>query len=276
MKNAVTVAAPTLPGLLPNAEVKLLADSFRVEDDMAGKPTIDRFPTVTERTTLAKRTNDIERALRPISADLPALAPDGTPSSDKRIAAMFLGKMFRGWNITDGTKVSDFLDHLSEHPLFAIEKACRDATSRRLTKANGDPIDFSYPPPSSALGAACARHSTDLFFEKSKIEKILHTKKTTPPPPTKQEKEKMQGQLRELASAMQMPVDEPEHIIAEKAQAARENAEYQHRLREREWVHLGYEPLPSADGSLSAPSMLKSVGRWPPKGAVKIKKRVGA
>lgn len=36
------------------------------------------------------------------------------------------------------------------------------------------------------------------------------------------------------------------------------------RLIEAEWRGLGFEPVYNGDGSLSAPSTLKSVGRWPP------------
>jgi hypothetical protein len=36
------------------------------------------------------------------------------------------------------------------------------------------------------------------------------------------------------------------------------------RLIEAEWRALGFAPVPNGDGTLSAPSTLKSVGRWPP------------
>lgn len=272
MKNAVTVVAPTLPGLIPNAEVQHLANSFVIEPDLGGRTTINRYPTIVERQTLSRRMTEVERAVRPISEDLPAIAPDGAPSTDKRIAAMFLAKMFRGWNINEGSRVLDFLDHLSEHPLFAIEKACRDATSRRLTKPNGDPIDYTYPPSSSALGAAAEKHATALIFERLKIDKVLHTKLLTPPEPTQAQRDEMRGHFQALATTLRIPYEEPEHLVAEKAKLAREKAEHEHRMREEMWRAWGYEPCPNADGSLSSPSMLKSVGRWPFPGAVKIKK----
>lgn len=277
MKNAVAVSGPTLPGLLPNVEIRRLAESFAIKPDDANRPTIDRFPTVLEREMLSKRFSDLERALTPISRDLPAPAPDGTPSSDRRIAAMLLGKMFMGWGMTSGRdaadRVSAFLDHLSEQPLFAVEAACRDATSRKLTKPNGDPVDFTYPPSSTVLGAAASRHAADLFFERLKIDKIIYTKRLAPPEPTAAEKQKMQTMLRGVADALRAGAAvESAAETARREGFAREKVERDHRAREAEWRHFGYEPKLNADGSLSSPSTLKLVGRWPVPGAVKIKK----
>jgi hypothetical protein len=46
-----------------------------------------------------------------------------------------------------------------------------------------------------------------------------------------------------------------------------------HKMIEAEWRAAGYEPMVGQDGTLHTPSMLRTVGRWPPPGAKKIERR---
>lgn len=277
MKNAVVAAAPTLPGLLPDVETRRLAESFEIETEGFNKHTIDRFPTMVEREILSKRFSELERALAPISRDLPAFAPDGTRTSDRRLAAQALGKMFMGWGIATGRdagdKVAAFIEHLGEHPLFAVEAACRDATGRRLRKPNGEPLDFTFPPPSTALGAAAARHAGDLYEERFRIDKVIYTKKLTPPEPTAEQRDRIRTGLIDVSNKLRVTAAiEDDAEAARRAERVRMKNEREHRDRERAWIALGYEPKFNSDGSLTSPSTLKAVGRWPVPGSVKIKK----
>lgn len=267
-----------LPGITPNAEVYNLAKSFRVEHDFRRGFQIDRMPTPVERQMLTKRAEELDRALAPISQARPCQGPKGS-SDDRAVAAMHLAQMFMSWGSSVGgnvaaERVTAFLVHLGDQPLFAIEKACLDASDSKLTNVKGEPIDTAFPPNAADLKRAAKRHAASLLDEQNTVFKIVSAKTLLPRLPSDAERERAGSLIGRLAEHLKkVPDKTPEEIAAERAEAVRrveERIAADRVFREREWRAEGYEPMPGPDGTLPSVSFLKSIRQWPPKGAEKI------
>lgn len=266
----------TLPGLLPAEEVDRLADGLAatLEIDDRSQFTMARLPSIAERQMLQKRIVDFEEALSGIGpGDTQALGGEQWKLARRALAALFASyPSLRNANVAE--MLDTYLAWMQDRPAFAVAEACRMIGKGEAKWPDGEG-GFEYAhkdhPPSvqriDSLAAVCTEPHRDKLAQ---IEKVFRVKRVTPPAPTEAERARVGELMRELAASMKKPLEEARSDVEERQMAA---AVAQHTaIACAAWRAEGYEPIFNENGGISSPGMLKSMGKWPPAEAKRVKK----
>lgn len=259
MANDLIDHEPTLPGLVPNADVDRLANMFA--DALVlneGPPALPRLPTDRERKALQTRCLELARAVRPIKMDI-----GEQESARKRIALLCNGwSANRGAGIDAAGLVSTYVFDLSDLPLFAILEACDAVTKGRvkLPDARGieRPIDPAYPVSSAQLYAVASKIAEARRRDEAKLRRVLSVRHVLTPEQPPEVRAKIAQGLKDLADSLRMnavPVDP-----GLKARVADEAFQANQRNILAEYKAMGMDPIYSEPGVLLSPSAARQNG----------------
>lgn len=257
--NQLAPHEPTLPGLLPNVEALVLANSFGVI--VEGHETlVTRMPTATERQVLHSRAEALMGALTPI----------GERRADQAEAASVIAAMLVGYNSARKDKaaaetVTVYLEHLKTIPLFAIKAACEDVKAGRVydvdrRTGNRIPLDPDFPPSTIRLRSVAQKHIDAMSAEKYRFDRVLRAKRALPPPIPEAERAAVAQKFLGLKADLERAAagDELEEN-KRKARIAGEHRARTDQLILGEYAALGIEPVRN-DGMLVSPALARKLG----------------
>lgn len=195
-KNQVaTVAAPTLPGLLPDIEALRLADGLYVGIDGA-EVLVRRLPTQVERQMLDRRRAEIEAVMAPVAASR------GEGENARALIAQLLtgyGNTRQDKSATDTRET--YYQHLRKMPLFAIRRAIDDVLNFRVydvdPKTGGrTPLSVDFAPSPIRMRAVAQKHVDALGDEQWRIERVLRARRTIAPTISEEERARVAESAR--------------------------------------------------------------------------------
>jgi len=242
MPNELTLQQ-TLPGLLFDKDMADLAASFQIAQGDSGEVMLDRLPNADEKRFLKRRQDELARVLRPISY----------AETDKDKAARMIALMFGGFpslkNADAEMMVANYMMHLQELPLFALERACT-AINRHQVKG----LDSDWPPTSPRIYEIADGYLRSVVEEKLRYDKVLTTTKLIPPPVDEKKAKVMAKKLTWLRDS----IDDDGLIEKIKAEDGARRIAHSDEIIRRMWKGRGEEPVTSG-GMLVSPSLLESL-----------------
>lgn len=255
--NQLTKAAPTIPGLLPDAEALALALSLDARIDGLNV-TVTRMPTTVERQVMAARSEAIGKAIRP-------MAPSERPAAAAAIAGLLVGYGYARNDPRAAETIATYVAHLADMPLFAVVAACDDVRERRVydtdpRTGNRKPLNPDKEPSTIRLGTIAQKHVDRLSAERYAFDKVLLAKKVLPAPPSQEEREHVAGKLKQLSEDLRAHSAEEDLKVRQRdAARADEKRKGGDRLIRDEYEALGLEPVEQG-GLLVSLSMLLASG----------------
>jgi hypothetical protein len=267
--NSLIAQSETLPGLLPDEDAMRLAESLArtISADDRGRPCMDRLPTVVERQMLDRRRADVIMALDGINMGGP-----GEGRARSALAALFAGYSSLQ-NANTLQMLDTYLGWLGDLPDFAIVEACAligRGKAQIIDPATEKPqsVGLRFPPTPAEMHVLASPFAKRRWDEVLLIERVLRVKEITPRPVSDAERARVAEKIADLAASMKVPL-ERERDERSAARAQQTAAGGQQSIA-AQWRAEGYEPMFKPDGSIQSPSLLRSVGRWPPDDAVKL------
>lgn len=239
--NALTKAEPMLPGLMPEREADELMMSFRATSQGIIH-FVSRLPTRFEREKLAKRRDDIARAMRAIRDSM-------TEQDD---ALQDLGGFLLGYGITRNNDrkaaetASAYLKELMDFPLFAIRAAIDDVKNNRVfdvdpKTGNKTRLSPDYPPSTTRMRMIAQKHVDTKGREKWEFDRVLAAKRAYDPPEDPKMRAKVEAGLKELTASM--TATQKARIDAERNSVDAQRNRAAMAMRQRETILKEYEAL---------------------------------
>ena len=233
-----STSAPTLPGLMSDEEADALLGTFQRVEEARGVWVLDRMPTRDERTALMKRSETLQRALRPISVSMVE-----RDKASAEITTLLLG--FPSLQSGAGRgMIAAFTTHVMDLPLFAILQACRDIPSGRVMVRDRDGNDVrltpDFPITSARLHEIASRYTQPLRQRQHEINLVMSAQRTMTPQMKPADRAKVQDGLEKLVKTMRMASAKPDPIESERARHKAER-ELRHQQRQDEVMLEEYE-----------------------------------
>lgn len=257
MNSDLILREPTLPGLVPNADIDRQIELFvnaLVLDE--GPPALPRLPTADERRALHARQMDLARAVRPISY---AIAEQET--AQKRIALLC-----NGWSqnrtVDASGLVATFVHDMMDLPLFSILRACDDVVKSRAKFSDGKGgervIDPAYPISSAQLYAVALKHAAPARAREYRVRQILAVRKTATPVASPELRARMAESFAQLKAHLTggIPAVDPVMVARGRARTLENNNE----SILREYQRMGIDPIYSGSGMLLSPTLARQRG----------------
>lgn len=266
MGNEIARRQDTLPGLVPEAEVWRIAESFRVTELEHGEKFVDRLPTAAEREALGRRKSVLDALVAKAFETDDFRRDDLTQTKMGLALAGMFGRYpsMRNANVEEQVKL--YLADLCDAPTFAIVQAIEDVRHNLVFDVDRiygkrTPLNMDHPPSSVRIRAAAEKHLVAAWEEKIKIDRVLTLPALPPPLP-----EAKQRELREGLQEVARHIDMTNVADAEKAAARRrENLERGRRgdeaKIERSWEDKGRPPM-RAGSFLVSPELAENNRRW--------------
>ena len=252
--NQVAARPPTFPGLLPDAEALMLADSFQTHIDGL-ELVVDRMPTAIDRQILARRSAAIDEALRPVSET-------GRAPAAEVIAGLLVGYGYIRNDPHAEQTITVYVKHLETIPLFAVRAACEDVKGGRVfdidqRTGNRRPISPDKEPSTVRLRMVAQKHVDALKAEQWRFDKVLRAKRAVAAPASEEERRRVAELFKGLQASLTAGVaTEDVERAAELARKAEEGRRARDQEIVAEYVELGIEPMKIA-GVLISPELAR-------------------
>lgn len=275
-KEMTTVAAPTLPGILPDVEIAATLRLFSTFHERR-VVIINRMPTAAERQILSARLVILDEILQPLikSTEMfivsrPEKDGGGLMEIDARkMAKRLLGAFFGGYpsllNADAPGLVTAYIADLRSIPIFALAAALDDIKHGRVrVRDKGGremPLDKDWPPSSSRVYDQAIKAMTDADTEARKIRTILGPTQLAQPEMTAPERERSSAGIQRALADYHKKVAavSADDIKVELERKTARDAETRRRADEMilgEYRRLGVEPIYAGD-MLVTPSMAR-------------------
>lgn len=250
MNNLVNTSAPTLPGIMNDAEAEATINWFSAQIiHDAGIDELPRLPTQAERIQIGAYLSILESRLTPIN------------SHQKLIdaAVQAFGELFTGYPAMrrerNAVEIAVlYANDLGELPLFAIRGAIRDV---KTNKVKG--VDMEWAPTSPRMYSAAENHVVPYRVMRTNAKRVLAVKRimVQPDPETSG---KIGVMLKDFHAAMAAGNVTSIKAETERAeQRAKDAVERNERFILREYARLKIPPVRRADGVLVSPQVASNI-----------------
>lgn len=254
----VTVAQPTLPGMLPNEEVRALVGSFLLGWEST-IPVISRLPTVLERATLTRRREELIYALRP-AEDNP---------QEKIALKGALNLWLAGYtslvNADQAGLSAAYVATLKRKPLWAVQKAIdavKDRTARFSDGRGGFLTpDTTWAPSAYQMAELCDRYVETPKKEETKINGILAARKEMPKAVSEEERQAVGAGMSEFAERLKGAQRSADEIEKAQAVIARRTSKLIERGILAEYAEAGLQPVRLSGGQLVCLEGARKLGK---------------
>lgn len=266
---SLTVAEPTIPGLLPDRPIADMLATFEVDVDANYKIVANKLPTVVQRQMLETRREHLSRALAPASQTAQAQA------EMIKIVALWLGGYPRLAHADNVGMAKAYADHLKALPLFAVRRAIesiKNRTARRYDRSVKAEValDPDEVPSSSRVFDLAKKEMRAADGEAFKIDRLLAAKSTMdggrPDDPAM--RKRVGDMLKQHAEDMRRGSVFAKEIRDQMEEENRRAAETRDRIvresnlaRDRailaDYERLGIEPQYSSPGVLLSPELAR-------------------